>query len=105
MPAARILSEAERRRGLRVLLASTFFSWGGFFLVVPLISVHYVDQLGWAAASIGLVLAIRQFTQQGVTALSGVLADRLGARGLIAAGMLVRSIGFATMARPRATAS
>jgi DHA1 family multidrug resistance protein-like MFS transporter len=93
------LTEAERQRGLRVLLASTFFSWGGFFLVVPLISVHYVDQLGWAAASIGLVLAVRQFTQQGVTTLSGVLADRLGARGLIASGMLVRAAGFVLMAR------
>ena len=50
-----------RRLGLRVLLVSTFFAWGGFFLVIPMISVHYVDQLGWSAASIGLVLAARQF--------------------------------------------
>ena len=41
--------------GLLVLLISTFFAWGGFFLIIPMISVHYVDQLGWSAASIGLV--------------------------------------------------
>lgn len=95
-PAA--IGEAERRRGLRVLLASTFLTWGGFFVVVPLIAVHYVDQLGWTAASIGLVLAVRQFTQQGLTTLGGALADRLGAKGPICAGMLLRAAGFAAMA-------
>jgi DHA1 family multidrug resistance protein-like MFS transporter len=93
------LTAAERRRGLIVLLAATFLTWGGFFVVVPLIAVHYVDGLGWAASSVGLVLAVRQFTQQGSTALSGALADRLGAKGLICAGMLVRALGFAIMAR------
>ncbi len=92
------VSEAARRRGLRVLLAATFFAWAGFFMVVPLISVHYVEGLGWTAASIGLVLAVRQFTQQGLTTVSGVLADRVGARGLICGGMLVRAAGFAAMA-------
>jgi DHA1 family multidrug resistance protein-like MFS transporter len=84
---------------LIVLLAATFLTWGGFFVVVPLIAVHYVDGLGWAASSIGLVLAVRQFTQQGTTTLSGALADRLGAKGLICAGMFVRALGFAIMAR------
>jgi DHA1 family multidrug resistance protein-like MFS transporter len=92
------LSAAERRRGLAVLLAATFLTWAGFFVVVPLIAVHYVDGLGWAASSVGLVLAVRQFMQQGSTTLSGALADRLGAKGLICAGMLVRAIGFAMMA-------
>ncbi len=92
------LSDAVRQRGLVVLLVTTFFTWGGFFLVVPLIGIHYVDQLGWAAASIGLVLAVRQFTQQGLTTLSGALADKLGAKGLIATGMGVRAVGFAALA-------
>jgi len=92
------VGEAARRRGLRALLAATFFAWGGFFMVVPLIAVHYVDGLGWAAASIGLVLAVRQFAQQGLTPLSGVLADRIGAKGLICGGMLVRAVGFLALA-------
>jgi DHA1 family multidrug resistance protein-like MFS transporter len=94
-----VLSPAARRRGLIVLLIATFLTWGGFFVVVPLIAVHYVDGLGWAASSVGLVLAVRQFTQQGSTTLSGALADRLGAKGLICAGMFVRAIGFAIMAK------
>jgi MFS transporter, DHA1 family, multidrug resistance protein len=92
------LSESSKRRGLATLLAVTFLMWGGFFMVIPLISVHYVEKLGWAAASIGLVLAVRQFTQQGLTPISGVLADRLGAKGLICGGLLLRTIGFASMA-------
>jgi DHA1 family multidrug resistance protein-like MFS transporter len=72
--------------------------WGGFFMVVPLIAIHYVDSLGWAAASVGLVLATRQLTQQGLTLPGGMLADRIGAKGLICAGMLIRACGFASMA-------
>ena len=51
------MSAAVKRRGLHVLLVSTFFAWGGFFMVIPMISVHYVDGLGWTAGAVGLVLA------------------------------------------------
>jgi MFS transporter, DHA1 family, multidrug resistance protein len=92
------LSNATKRRGLIVLLLDTFFMWGGFFMVIPLISVHYVEDLGWPAASIGLVLAVRQLTQQGLTLPGGMLADRVGAKSLICVGMLIRACGFASMA-------
>jgi MFS transporter, DHA1 family, multidrug resistance protein len=92
------LSEHSRQLGLNVLLFGTFLMWGGFFLVIPLISVHFVDGLGWAAASVGLVLAVRQFLQQGFTVFGGVLSDRFGARGLIVLGLLVRAFGFGLMA-------
>jgi DHA1 family multidrug resistance protein-like MFS transporter len=92
------LHAAEKRRGLLVLLISTFFAWGGFFMVIPMISVHYVDGLGWTAGAVGLVLAARQFFQQGLTPLSGMLADRFGAKPLIAIGMVIRVIGLAAMA-------
>lgn len=85
-------------RGLLVLLVDTLFMWGGFFMVVPLIAVHYVDNLGWTAASVGVVLAVRQFAQQGLTMFGGALADRYGARSLILAGLVVRAAGFAAMA-------
>jgi DHA1 family multidrug resistance protein-like MFS transporter len=92
------LDRSSNRRGLLVLLISTFFAWGGFFMVIPMISVHYVDGLGWTAGAIGLVLAARQFFQQGLTPFSGVLADRFGSKPLIAIGMLVRAVGFGAMA-------
>jgi MFS transporter, DHA1 family, multidrug resistance protein len=82
---------------LYVLLAATFLMWGGFFMVIPMIGLHFIHDLGWAASSIGLILAVRQFTQQGLTMFGGALADRLGVRVLILSGLLVRTLGFALM--------
>lgn len=92
------LTDRQRQQGLIALYVTTFCTWGGYFLVVPLLAVHYVDSLGWAAATIGLLLAIRQFTQQTVGVVFGVLCDRIGPKPLIMAGMLLRGLGFATMA-------
>lgn len=97
-PSPNLLPRAVRRRGLVVLLATTFLMWAGFFMIAPLLSVHFVDDLGWAAASIGLVLAVRQFVQQTLTVVSGALADRFGAKQLILLGLIIRTIGFAAMA-------
>src|SRR6185369_2675300 len=97
-PPASSFSEAARRRGLVALIVDVFCMYTGFFMVVPLISVHYVNGLGWAAASIGLVLAIRQLTQQGLTLAGGVLADQVGPKWLICAGLTVRIFGFVLMA-------
>lgn len=88
----------QRRRGARVMLVITFLMWGGFFMVIPLVSVRYVDDLGWSAGAVGLVLAIRQLTQQGLTVFGGALADRFGAKTLIVVGMFVRAISFSAMA-------
>src|SRR5256885_4643557 len=92
------ISERARKRGLLALLIDVFCMYIGFFMVVPLISVHYVDGLGWAAASIGLVLGVRQVTQQGLTLFGGVLADQIGAKWLICMGLAVRIVGFALVA-------
>lgn len=91
------LSDRERQRGLITLMCSSFLSWGGFFMIIPLVAVHYVDHLGWAAGTIGIILAIRQFTQQGLTTIFGVLADRIGPKILISIGMFLRSVGFVAM--------
>lgn len=92
------ISSAQRRRGIHALMISNFFAWAGFFMVIPLVAVHYVDHLGWAAGTVGIILALRQFCQQGLTTLFGIVCDRVGPKPLICAGMLVRAIGFAAMA-------
>lgn len=95
---AQQFSASQRKIGVYTLLADNFLMWAGFFMIIPLLSIYYVEKLGWAAASIGLVLAVRQFTQQGLTLISGAMADRMGAKGLILAGLLLRVVGFAMMA-------
>lgn len=92
------LSAAVRRRGLLVLLGNNLLMWTGFIMVVPLLAVHYVDGLGWAAAAIGGILAVRQFMQQGLGVFGGIIADRIGVKGLIMAGVLLRALGFGLMA-------
>lgn len=87
-----------RRFGRRFIMADHVLSVIGFFVVFPLISLHFVDHLGWAAASVGLALALRQFCQQGLGLIGGTLADRFGARPLIITGMIWRAGGFALLA-------
>lgn len=92
------LTEPQRRRGLVVLLIDVFCMYTGFFMVIPLISVHYVNDLGWAAATIGLILGVRQLVQQGLTFAGGMIADMYGAKALICAGLFVRIIGYLMLA-------
>jgi len=91
------LAPRARARGLNTVLVVWFLMNAGFFLIIPLLSVHYVDRLGWAAAFIGLVLAVRQFAQQGLTVFGGALADRFGPRRLILLGVLIRAASFVVM--------
>jgi len=91
-------AEQARRLGRRFIMLDNILVVFGFFCVFPLISLHFVDQLGWAAAAVGLALAIRQLMQQGLGLLGGSLADRYGAKPLIVGGMLLRAAGFAAMA-------
>ena len=90
-------TERARRLGRRFIMLDNMLVVAGFFLVFPLISLHFVDQLGWAAMAVGLALGLRQLTQQGLGVLGGSLADRFGAKPLIISGMLLRAAGFATM--------
>lgn len=98
-------AEQARRLGRRFIMLDNILVVFGFFCVFPLISLHFVDQLGWAAAAVGLALAIRQLMQQGLGLLGGSLADRYGAKPLIVSGMLLRAAGFATMAAASSPAS
>ncbi|WP_298816020.1 MFS transporter [Chloroflexus sp.] len=92
------LTRATRYRGLIILIVINFMMYAGFFMVIPLVSVHYVQTMGFAAVTVGMALALRQLVQQGVSVGGGVLADRFGGRGLITAGVLVRAAGFASLA-------
>jgi DHA1 family multidrug resistance protein-like MFS transporter len=77
------------------MLLNAFAMSLGFFMLIPLVSVYYTGSLGFSAAAVGLALAVRQFSQQGLMLLTGSVAERLGYRPVLAAGMVIRSIGFA----------
>ncbi|HEY0602346.1 MAG TPA: MFS transporter [Herpetosiphonaceae bacterium] len=93
-----LLLPSVRRRGLIVLLMGTFLMFGGFFMLIPLISVHYVTDLRFTAAAVGIVLAARQLTQQSLTLFGGALADTWGPKGLLCWGLAIRAVAFAGLA-------
>ncbi|WP_405590625.1 MFS transporter [Streptomyces sp. NBC_01092] len=70
----------------------------GFYLLIPYLATHLGENLGMSAAVVGIVLGVRNLSQQGLFIIGGSAADRLGARGVIIAGCALRTVGFALFA-------
>lgn len=70
----------------------------GFYLLIPYLALHLGDDLGLSAAVVGLVLGVRNLSQQGLFLLGGSAADRLGPRDVIIAGCALRTVGFGIFA-------
>ena len=87
-----------RKTGRYILLLDNLFIVLGFYVVFPLVSTHFVSQVGWSALFVGFALGFRQFVQQGFGLIGGAIADRFGAKPMIITGMFLRSIGFISMA-------
>ncbi|SES18284.1 MFS transporter [Actinokineospora terrae] len=83
---------------VRVLLVNQFGVNTGFYLLIPYLATHMTEDLGLSAALAGVVLGVRNLSQQGLFLLGGTAADRLGVRGVIIAGCAVRALGFGLFA-------
>ncbi|MFC7220539.1 MFS transporter [Streptomyces polyrhachis] len=79
-------------------MVNQFFINLGFYMLMPYLAQHLSGTLGLAAWLTGLVLGMRNFSQQGLFLLGGALADRFGYKPLIVAGCLLRTGGFALLA-------
>ncbi|AYN34275.1 MFS transporter [Streptomyces albus] len=91
----------EMRRfplAVQLLLVNQLGVNTGFYLLVPYLAVHLGEDLGMSAALVGIVLGVRNLSQQGLFLIGGSAADRLGARGVIIAGCALRTLGFALFA-------
>lgn len=88
----------SRRPGVAVLLINAVLMFAGFFMLIPLVSVFGTRELGLTATAVGGVLAIRVLTQQGLTLFGGAIADHVGYKPILAAGILIRVVGFAMFA-------
>lgn len=82
------------RPQLFALLVYQCITTTGFTLLMPLVSVHFVADVGMAAAVVGMALAIRQISQQGLTFIGGMLADRYGLKPVLCTGLIIRAVGF-----------
>ncbi|PNE40252.1 MFS transporter [Streptomyces noursei] len=84
-------------RSVQLLLLNQFTINLGFYMLMPYLAQHLSGTLGLAGWTVGLVLGVRNFSQQGMFLLGGTLADRLGYKPLIVAGCLLRTVGFAAL--------
>ncbi|KEP41958.1 MFS transporter [Mycobacterium kansasii] len=82
----------------QVLMVNQFGINMGFYMLMPYLAGYLAGPLGLAAWAVGLVLGVRNFSQQGMFIVGGTLADRLGYKPLIVAGCLLRTGGFALLA-------
>nr|BFD95587.1 MFS transporter [Kitasatospora sp. Xyl93] len=84
-------------RSVRLLMVNQFTINLGFYMLMPYLAAHLSGGLGLAGWTVGLVLGVRNFTQQGMFLVGGTLADRFGYKPLIVAGCLLRTAGFAAL--------
>ncbi|MFK3733896.1 MFS transporter [Streptomyces sp. NPDC088090] len=83
---------------VRLLLVNQLGVNTGFYLLVPYLALHLTEDLGVSAAVVGIVLGVRNLSQQGLFLIGGTASDRLGARGVIIAGCALRTVGFGLFA-------
>lgn len=83
---------------VRLLLVNQLGVNIGFYLLIPYLATHLTENLGMSAAVVGVVLGVRNLSQQGLFIIGGSASDRLGARGVIIAGCALRTVGFGLFA-------
>ncbi|MGW1023566.1 MFS transporter [Streptomyces sp. NPDC002577] len=84
-------------RSVRLLMVNQFTINLGFYMLMPYLAAHLSGSLGLAGWAVGLVLGVRNFTQQGMFLAGGALADRLGYKPMIVAGCVLRTAAFAAL--------
>jgi DHA1 family multidrug resistance protein-like MFS transporter len=82
----------------RMLLGGVLLVSVGNFMVAPLLALYLHVRLHEDGARIGLVLTVLIAAQQGLPPVTGILADRLGLRKMVVAGLVARSLGYAGFA-------
>ncbi len=91
---AAIAQARSFERPVQLLLLNQLTINIGFYMLMPYLAAHLSGDLGLAAWLVGLVLGVRNLTQQGMFLIGGTLADRLGYKRLIVAGCTLRTVGF-----------
>ncbi len=79
---------------LQLVIITQFLFNVGFYLVVPFLAAHLLENLMMAAWVVGLILGMRTFSQQGLFFVGGALADRFGIKKAVLIGCVIRICGF-----------
>ena len=81
-------------REIKILYIAILSVNMGFFALIPYLALYLSGNLMWTMALTGILLGVRQFSQQGFTFMGGILADRWGCKQTLILGLVVRSVGF-----------
>jgi MFS transporter, DHA1 family, multidrug resistance protein len=81
--------------GTWLILFIQFLAFFTFFLFVPFISTYFSHTMGFSVSFVGMILAVRIISQQGLMMAGGFLADRFGYKPIAVLGFIVRGLGFA----------
>jgi MFS family permease len=87
----------RENRAVRLLMVNQLTINIGFYMLMPYLAAHLTGRLGLAVWLAGLVLGVRNLCQQGLFLVGGTLADRVGYKPMILAGLLLRTVGFALL--------
>lgn len=87
----------QTSKALWVLYADTFTMAVGFYMLIPLLAVHFLENLSLTIAFVGVITAVRTASQNGLMPLAGWVADRVNYKTAIAVGVLIRAVGFAML--------
>lgn len=79
---------------VRFLVVSQLAINVGFYMLLPYLASYLANDLGIAAWTVGLILGLRTFSQQGLYLIGGTVSDRLGYKVAIVAGCALRVVGF-----------
>ena len=84
-------------RPVQLLLINQLTINIGFYMLMPYLAGYLSNELALAAWTVGLILGMRNLSQQGMFLLGGSLADRIGYKPMILAGLGLRVAGFAML--------
>ncbi|MEU1596015.1 MFS transporter [Streptomyces sp. NPDC005708] len=85
-------------RPSQLLMVNQFAINLGFYMLMPYLADHLAHGLGLAAWTVGLVLGVRNLSQQGMFLIGGTLADRYGYKPMILTGCVMRTVAFGLLA-------
>ncbi|NJP35492.1 MDR family MFS transporter [Micromonospora thermarum] len=81
-------------RPIQLLLVNQLTINVGFYMLMPYLAGYLSGDLAMAAWTVGLILGVRNLSQQGMFLIGGSLADRIGYKPMILAGLGLRVVGF-----------
>ncbi|NAS24512.1 MFS transporter [Herbidospora sp. NEAU-GS84] len=84
-------------RPIRLLLINQLTINIGFYMLMPYLATYLTGDVGLAVWLTGLILGVRNLSQQGLFLVGGSLADRIGYKPMILTGLALRTVGFALL--------